>query len=116
MQLKMISAALISLSLMSAGPAFAQTFTGTAKLATPVAAASTTTIGSADWRCDGDTCLGTADRIGLDSFMKECRKVAAAVGPLSAYSSRGRIMTPGNLKTCNKLADANKADNQLAAK
>ena len=48
--------------------------------------------------------------------MKECRKVAAAIGPLASYNSRGRGMTVRNVAACNRLADENRTDKQLAVK
>jgi hypothetical protein len=99
-----------------AAPASAQPYRAEAKLVTPAAAATATTVGETTWRCEGDTCIGLADRRGLDSLMKECRKVAAAVGPISAYSSRGRTLSAGNVAACNRLAAEAKADNQLAEK
>jgi hypothetical protein len=36
--------------------------------------------------------------------MKECRKVAEALGELSAYTSRGRSMSKRDVQNCNKLA------------
>lgn len=117
MQFQLFTAASISLSLLCAGPALAQGFKGTAKLATPVAASSAATVEGVDWRCEGDTCLGVSSkRAGLDSLMKECRKVSAAVGPLAAYSSRGRTMSASNVATCNRLAEQARTDNQLAAR
>jgi hypothetical protein len=36
--------------------------------------------------------------------MKECRKVAAALGKLTRFYSRGREMDPRDLETCNRAA------------
>lgn len=117
MQSKLYGAALAACALfVSAAPASAQPYRAEAKLVTPTASSTTASIGDATWRCDGDTCVGLANRRGLDSLMKECRKVAAVVGPVSAYSSRGRVMTPGNVAVCNRLAAEAKSDNQLAEK
>jgi hypothetical protein len=117
MQTKLFSAALASCVLLAAAPAGAQAFRGAAKLAVPASSPSTATVGEATWRCEGELCIGTAERrAGLDSQMKECRKVAQAVGPLIAYSSRGRPMSDRNVATCNKLAGQAKPANELAAK
>lgn len=116
MQFAAISTAL-ALGLVLAGPSAAQTFQGTAKLATPVSAPTSAIVEGVEWRCEGDTCRGSGERRAkLDSFMKECRKVAAAVGPLTAYTSRGHSLTDRNVATCNRLAAANRPDSQLAAK
>ena len=116
MQTKLFSAALASCLLLAAAPAGAQTFRGEAKLAAPAPSPTTATVGEATWRCEGEFCVGTSERrVGLDSHMKECRKVAQAVGPLVAYSSRGRTMTASNVATCNKLAAKSAPTNELAA-
>lgn len=78
-------------------------FRGEAKLATAVASPSETKIGVVTWKCEADKCVGHADNYSsLDSFLRECRKVSAALGELSSYSSRGREMTGGDLAACNR--------------
>lgn len=117
MQLKAFSAAVFSASVLLAGPALAEGFKGSAKLATPTSTPLTAVVEGVEWKCEGDTCVGTSDRRpGLDSFIKECRKVSAAVGPLASYTSRGRVLSERNIAACNRLAAANKPDSQLAAK
>jgi hypothetical protein len=117
MQSKAISSALISAALLVATPALAQNVTGTAKLAAPASTPLTAVVEGVTWTCQGDTCTGTAERRGgLDSLMKECRKVSAAVGPLAGYVSRGRAMSDRNVATCNRLAAENRTDAELAAK
>ncbi len=117
MQLKLFSAGLLSCALLAANPALAAGFRAEARLATPVSPAATTVVEGVEWTCDGDACVGVADkRAGLDSLMKECRKVAAAVGPLTSYSSRGRTLTAGNVAVCNRLGAQSKADSTLAAR
>jgi len=116
MQTKFISAGLMACTLF-AGPAFAAGFQGQATLASPVSATSTTVVEGIEWTCQAATCAGVSDKkAGLDSQMKECRKVAAAIGPLSAYSSRGRAMSAVNLSVCNRLAAQKATDSQLATK
>lgn len=76
-----------------------------ASLASAVPAATNTEIDGVNWRCEGDKCTGTAERRQtLDSYMKGCRKVAAALGQLSAYSSKGREMSKRDLESCNTAA------------
>jgi hypothetical protein len=78
-------------------------FYGEALLATPIAAPKETTLNGVTWRCEQDKCIGTADSwSSLDSHMKECRKVAAALGTLTSYKSRGREMSTRNITTCNR--------------
>lgn len=60
------------------------------------------TISGAKWTCESDRCVGVGDRRTLDSFLKECRKVAKELGALSSYSSRGRTMSKSQLASCNK--------------
>jgi hypothetical protein len=85
--------------------AAAPAYNATAVLATPVPAPSETDIDGVKWRCEGDQCTGSADRKqSLDSYMKECRKVAEALGALSAYSAKGRDMSKRDVASCNKLA------------
>jgi hypothetical protein len=51
-------------------------------------------VGGVAWRCEGDKCIGKAERYSsLDSYMKECRKVSAGLGKLTRFYSRGREMT-----------------------
>lgn len=103
MQIKAISATILALSLIGL-PAQAAPFKGEAKLVNPGSEKVVTVVG-ADWRCDGDTCIGEGKRNGgLDSLMKECRKVAVELGPLTEYRSRGRALSAANIAVCNKLA------------
>ncbi|MET0273785.1 MAG: hypothetical protein ABW360_12430 [Phenylobacterium sp.] len=61
-----------------------------------------TVVDGVNWRCEGDQCIGTAERHStLDSPIKECRKVAAVIGPVTDYRTRGRVLTKGTLGVCN---------------
>jgi hypothetical protein len=76
-----------------------------ATLATPVPAATEKDVDGVTWRCEGNKCFGKADkRASLDSYMKECRKVAAGLGKLTRFYSRGREMHGSDLKSCNSAA------------
>jgi len=105
MHLRTLSLALL-LSIGIAGPtmaAGARPFYGEAVLATPVSAPKETTLDGVTWRCEQDKCIGTADLWStLDSHMRECRKVAAALGTLMSYQSRGRSMSSRNVSSCNR--------------
>lgn len=117
MQFQALPAALVAASLLIAGPASAAGFSANAKLAAPVSTPTTTVVEGVEWKCEGDTCKGTAERrAGLDSIVKECRKVSAAIGPLTSYNSRGRVLTERNVAACNRLAAENRTDSELAAK
>ena len=84
----------------TAGPYHAE-----ATLATAVQAATDKDVDGVTWRCEGETCVGKADRRdSLDSYMKECRKVAAALGKLTRFYSRGRQMSERDLNNCNRAA------------
>jgi hypothetical protein len=94
-------------SLLIAGNAFAAIgpFHAEAKLAGAPAASSVLVIADANWRCDGDACIGdAAHRASLDNPVRECRKVAAVLGPLAAYTTQGVKLQGGDLKACNTAA------------
>ncbi len=97
--------ALCTLTMSNLVSAASPAYTAQATLVTPVSTPSETEISGVKWRCEGDQCEGKGDRRGsLDSYMKECRKVAEALGELSGYSSRGRAMSKRDVQSCNKLA------------
>lgn len=80
-------------------------FNGQATLAAPAQAPQTATIAGVAWRCEGDQCFGqAARRSGVDGLVKECKRVAAVVGPISSYKSRGRELTAGQVRACNRGA------------
>ena len=95
-------AALVSGAAMAAPPS---AFNGRAVLATPAAPAKEAVVSGVSWKCEGADCAGVAERYSsLDSRMKECKKVAAALGPLAGYTTRGIEMSKGDLTICNKAA------------
>lgn len=106
MQSSKLLGALAAMAAFAAGPALAGPgpFRGEAKLAAPTAAAAEQTISGVAWKCDGDACVGRADYSGLDGLVRQCRKVAAAFGPVVAYRSGGREAGAGELKACNAAA------------
>lgn len=76
-----------------------------ATLATAVQSATDKDVDGVTWHCEGDTCVGKAERRNsLDSYMKECRKVAGALGKLTRFYSRGREMSASDLENCNRAA------------
>ena len=106
------AAALLGSAAYAAPPAFR----GEATLATPAQGEKTVKISGVDWRCAGPDCVGEgARRSSIESIMKECRKVAAELGPLAAYQSRGRAMTKGNLAACNQAAKVQTAGTPTVA-
>ncbi|MFC3079861.1 hypothetical protein ACFODL_17300 [Phenylobacterium terrae] len=68
-----------------------------------VAASLETAVGEVAWTCVADRCVGVGPK-RLDSMMKECRKVSAAVGPLASFERSGRKMSARDVSTCNRLA------------
>ena len=106
MQNLRLIAAIAAATALAGGAALAapnSPFRGEATLASP--ASKEAVVSGVTWKCDGGTCQAFAERHStLDSQVKECRKVAAALGPLASYKSRGREMSPGNLNVCNRAA------------
>ena len=99
------AAAVCAMSMMGTAFAASQEYSGSVILAKPVAAPAELVVEGVTWRCEGDKCVGTAERrSSLNSFIKDCRKVAEAVGPLVAYTGKGRSATKGEISTCNRLA------------
>lgn len=94
------SAAVPAAAAASAGPYYAE-----ASLATAAPAATNKDVDGVQWTCEGDKCIGKAERrSSLDSYMKECRKVAAGLGKLTRFFSRGREMSARDLDNCNRAA------------
>ena len=117
MQFQALPLVAAAAALLIAAPASAAGYSANAKLQTPVSAPTKTVVGDVEWSCEGDACKGVSERrAGLDSLMKECRKVSRALGPLASYNSRGRVMTERNVAACNMLGDQSRADQELAAK
>jgi hypothetical protein len=88
-----------------AGAASAGPYQAEATLATAVQSAADKDVDGVTWHCEGDKCVGKAERRNsLDSYMKECRKVAAALGKLTRFQSRGREMSAPDLENCNRAA------------
>lgn len=97
---------LAAMAAFAAGPALAGTapFRGEATLATPAAAPAQQTINGVAWACDGAACVGEAAHGTLDGLVRQCKKVAAAFGPVTAYASGGREADKSQLKACNRAA------------
>ena len=104
-QLVLSALAVCGMSLMGSAFAANQGYSGIATLANPVAGPAELVVEGVTWRCEADKCVGTAEqRSSLNSFIKDCRKVAEAVGPLVAYTGKGRTATKSEISTCNRLA------------
>jgi hypothetical protein len=76
-----------------------------ASLERALPASTDTEIDGINWRCTGDKCVGTpVGRVASGSRMDECRKVAAALGRLSSFATRGKELSKRDLDTCNRVA------------
>jgi hypothetical protein len=111
--------AIAAAAVFVSGAAFASpsVFSGQATLAKAVSAPVDATVAGVAWRCEADKCVGQAERYSsLDNPVKECRKVAEAVGPLTAYTARGRTLSKGSLAACNANAVAKSGPAETAQK
>ena len=110
MQHNELMGAIAALSMLASGAAMAAPqdgFRGQALLASPATSGKSATVNGVSWTCEGSTCEGRAERFSsLESHMKECRKVAQALGPLTGYRSQGLVMSKGSLGVCNRAAQA----------
>jgi hypothetical protein len=68
-------------------------------------ATTDTEIDGVNWRCTGDKCVATpVGRKSPGSGIAECRKMAAALGRVASFSSRGRELSKKDLDACNRSA------------
>jgi hypothetical protein len=76
-----------------------------ASLVRAVPAATDTEIDGVNWHCTADKCVGTsAGRRASGSRVEECKALAAAVGKLTSFSSRGKELSKRDLDACNRVA------------
>jgi hypothetical protein len=76
-----------------------------ASLERAVPATTDTEIDGVNWRCTGDKCVATpVGRKSPGSGMAECRKMAAALGRVASFSSRGKELSKKDLDACNRSA------------
>ena len=118
MQTLKISALAAAFAMLASGASAAPgPFHGEATLAAPVSAPTEAVVSGVTWKCEGDRCVGSAERYtSLDNSMRECKKVAAAIGPLASYAARGREVTGGSLRVCNTAAAAKAGESAAAQK
>lgn len=84
--------------------AVAKGFRGEVVLAAAVSQ-SETVIKGITWRCEDVKCVGVGSSWpGVDSFVKRCTTVAAAIGPLVSFRSGERVTDKSEIATCNRLA------------
>jgi hypothetical protein len=97
------------LSVLFVMPSYADTkASGEAVLATPVLKPSETLIKGVTWRCESNRCTSMTQITGVSSFIKQCRTVATAVGPLVAFNNGTRNASESEISTCNRLAQESK--------
>ncbi|HEY8617079.1 CC_3452 family protein [Phenylobacterium sp.] len=104
MQKFSVLGAIAAMATMASGAAYAQSASSEARLTSPVTAPQEAVIAGVAWRCEGDACLGAGHKANVDGLVRECKKVVAVVGPVASYKSRGRDLTIGQLRACNKAA------------
>jgi hypothetical protein len=108
MQKFRISGAIAVCAATLGGSAWAQVpgdFRAAARLADPAKAPAEAMIAGVSWRCTAQGCVGLAARYNtLDSVQRECRKVVAVLGPVTAYASRGQRLGRSSLSACNRAA------------
>jgi hypothetical protein len=99
--------------LLSMSYARAEEFVGSAELAAPVAQPVEKVVKNVTWRCEGTSCVAAGGQwSGVQSFVRRCRLVSEAVGPLKSFTisseGRGLSASPREIETCNKLAHGKK--------
>jgi hypothetical protein len=108
MQKFRIAGAFLVSAMLAGGAALADApgeYRGALKLADPRSAPREARISGVTWRCAGDGCIGAAHRYTtLDSVQRECRQVAARLGPVTAYASRGVRLWRSQVAACNRAA------------
>ena len=76
-----------------------------ASLERAVPATTDTEIDGVNWRCTGAKCVATpVGGKSPGSGMTECRKMAAALGRVASFSSRGKELSKRDLDACNRSA------------
>ena len=97
---------LLALSALASTKIRAADYQAAAALERALPGATDTEIDGINWHCTGDKCVGTmvGRRSVTGSRMEECRKVAAVIGRLASFSSRGKELTKRDLDNCNRSA------------
>ena len=64
-------------------------------------------IDGADWRCSGTVCH--SDFVADMPALRSCKRVVAVTGPVTAFSWRGKLLSPAEISVCNtRAAGANR--------
>jgi hypothetical protein len=112
---KLLPSALAAASVFAPATLMAQPpggvyFNARATLASALASPQEASINGVNWRCEGDQCRGLAERKGTaDNIVRECKRVVAVIGPVASYQNRGRELTDGQLKACNRASEVQTA-------
>jgi hypothetical protein len=77
-----------------------------ASLERAVPATTDTEIDGVNWRCTAVKCVGTpvGRSRSVGSRVDECKRLAATVGKLASFSSRGKELSKRDLDACNRVA------------
>jgi hypothetical protein len=95
----------LTMSVLASAQTHATDTQAEASLERPVPAPTDTEINGINWRCNGDKCVGTAvGRRSAGSRVDECKLLAAAIGKLASFSSRGKELSKRDLESCNRNA------------
>lgn len=93
-------ALVLASALLLAAPAFATSNGSSATLADSASApAGRTIIDGAAWSCEGATCTATGG--ASQPAVRACRRVAARLGQVTAFTWKGQALTTEQISTCN---------------
>lgn len=102
---KAAAVGLLSIGVLSLTETHAAEYQAEASLERAVPATTDTEIEGVNWRCTADKCVGTpVGRRSAGSRVDECKRLAAAVGKLASFSSRGKELSKRDLDACNRVA------------
>jgi hypothetical protein len=106
MMRKVAALGLFALSAFGSTEIGAADYQAAASLERALPGGTDTEIDGVNWHCTGVKCVGTmvGRRSVTGSRIEECRKVAAAIGRLASFSSRGKDLTKRDLDNCNRSA------------
>lgn len=91
---------ILAAALLVAAPALAQSGGSSAVLADAATAPSARVIvDGASWSCDGAQC--TASGGANQPAARACRRVAARLGPVTAFTWKGQALTAQQIAACN---------------
>lgn len=95
----------LALSLAAAGAAAAQGGETQLTLKNAAAPAAKTIIDGTTWKCEGATCVAVG-ALKSQPATRACKRVAAKLGAVSAFSWRGEALSEEALAACNVGAKA----------